>query len=294
MATTAALPVAFEAQKFRIRELSVGGVLDEALRIVRERFGTLLVVALAIMGPPLMVAMYFGLGPVQELGETMGNQALVAPEDLVELFQHIGVVTLPLMAFAYRIAEPLAIGALVYLAAGTMMGQRPTGWDAAKRSLSRAIPLIAMWFLRWICIQVGSIACYVPGILLAGLFAAAMPAVVLERKGPLAALGRSIELNKQRMLPSMGLILLLGLIESMMAQVGNLMPSVLLQALAVAVMYSCTLALYASGVTVFYFSGRCKVENYDLQLLAEEVASAPIDEETADQGTLFSSGIEKR
>ena len=290
MATNgAAAAIAAEPGRFRIQELSVGGVLDDALRIVRERFGTLLGVGLAIMGPALTVAMYFGLGPVQELGETIGNQAMLRPEDLMEVLRHVGVVTVPLMAFAYRIAEPLAIGALVYIAAGTMMGQRPSAWDGVRRSFRRAIPLILMWFLRWICIQIGTMACYVPGILLAGLFSVAMPAIILERKGPLAAMGRSIELNKQRMLPSMGLILLLGLIESMMAQLGQLLPSILLQALAVAVMYSCTLALYACGVTVFYFSGRCKMENYDLQLLAEQVASAPVEEGTEEQGTLFSS-----
>jgi hypothetical protein len=290
MATNAAAAAVAEPARFRIRELSVGGVLDDALLIVRERFGTLLTISLAIMGPPLAVAMYFGLGPVQELGESIGNQALLRPEDLVELFRHIGAVTVPLMAIAYRIAEPLAIGALVYIAAGTMMGKRPTAWEAVRRSVRRAIPLIIMWFLRWVCIQIGTVACYVPGILLAGLFSAAMPAIILERKGPLAAMGRSIELNKQRMLPSMGLILLLGLIESMMAQLGQLLPTILLQAAAVAVLYSCTLTLYACGVTVFYFSGRCKMENYDLQLLAEQVASAPVEEEAEEQGTLFSPG----
>lgn len=288
MATIAAATIAAESPQFRIRELSIGGVLDDALRLVRERFGSLLAVGLAVMGPPLTIAMYFGLGPIEELGETIGNQAMLRPEDLIELFQHIGVVTLPLMAFAYRIAEPLAIGALIYIAAGTMMGQRPTGWEAVKRSLRRAFPLIVMWFLRWVCIQIGTVFCYVPGILLAGLFSVAMPAVMLERKGPLAALGRSIELNRQRMLPSMGLILLLGLIESMMAQLGQLLPTVLLQAPAVAVLYSCTLMLYAAAVTAYYFSGRCKTENYDLQLLAEQVASAPEDEKTDETGTLFS------
>ncbi len=288
MATNAAVSFAPESRPFRIRELSIGGVLDEALLLVRERFGTLLKVSLAILAVPLTVAMYFGLGPIQEIAESLGDPARMRPEDLIEMFTHLGVITLPLMAIAYRIAEPLALGALVFIVAGAILGKRPGVGEAIRRSLRRAWPLIAMWFLRWICVQIGTMACYIPGILLAGLFSVALPAIMLERKGPLAGMGRSIELNKQRMLPACGLILLLGLIESSMVQLGQLLPSILLQSLAVAVLYSCTLGLYAAGVTVFYFSGRCKVENYDLQLLAEEVAAAPVDEGTTEERTLFS------
>lgn len=288
MATNAAVSFAPESRPFRIRELSIGGVLDEALLLVRERFATLLKVSLAILLLPLTVAMYFGLGPIQELAESFGDPARMRPDDLVEMFTHLGVITLPLMAVAYRVAEPLALGALVFIVAGTIMGKQPTVGEAIRRSLRRAWPLIAMWFLRWICVQIGTMACYVPGILLAGLFSVALPAIMLERKGPLAAMGRSIELNKQRMLPAMGLILLLGLIESSMVQLGQLMPGILLQSLAVGLLYSCTLSVYAAGVTVFYFSGRCKVENYDLQLLAEQVAAEDEAAEPPEERTLFS------
>lgn len=287
MATSAAVPVAAESRVPRIRDLSIGGVLDDALLLVRERFNSLIVIPLMLMAVPLTAAMYFGFAPVQEQFAQLGNQGIVRPEDFVGILQHMGVVAIPLLTLAYRVAEPLALGALIFMLAGTLIGERPTLGQSLRRSLRLGWVLIILWFLRWLCVQVGTMACYIPGILLAGLFSVALPAAVLEGTGPLASLGRSVELNKQRMFPSMGLILLLGLIESMMVQLGQLMPNILLQSLCVGLLYSSTLCLYAAGVTVYYFAGRCKVENYDLQLLAEQVASKP-EEPTETATSLFS------
>jgi hypothetical protein len=217
------------------------------------------------------------------------SDPFLRPENAGEILRHIGFVLIPLAIVAYRIAEPLALGALIVIATGSLMGKRPTMGEAIRRSMRRMWPLLVMWFVRWVCIKIGALACSVPGLVLAGLFSVSAPAVLLERKGAFAALGRSIELNKERLFPASLLIFLLGLIEWLISQLPQLLPTPLLQAIGMAACYTCTLVLYSCAVTVFYFSGRCKMENYDLQLLAEQVASAPDEEATDEKGTLFSS-----
>ena len=79
------------------------------------------------------------------------------------------------MFLAYRVAEPLALGALVLLSAGRLTGRRATPKNAVSMSVRCSVALIVMWLLRWLLIQLGTQLCYVPGIIIAGLYFSALP-----------------------------------------------------------------------------------------------------------------------
>lgn len=266
-------PLDAAAAVSRVRQLSVGGVLDEALRIVHERYGSLLRVSLLFVAVPLGAAMYFGIGALAELGQGFNDALDGRQVDFRPLLLRVLWFTLPLLTLAYRVAEPLALGALVVVSAGVLTGHRPSAGAAVRHSLRCSVPLITMWLLRWVCVQLGTLACYAPGLLLAGLFFTALPALVLERLGPIEAFSRSIALNKKRLGESILLVLLLGLIETVVVQwSAQLLPHGILQSVGVGILYSSLLALYAAAATVFYFSGRCQREHYDLELWVHGLA----------------------
>lgn len=265
-------PQSDTAHILRIRRLSVAGVLDEGLRIVHEHYRELIRTALLVTLLPMIAAMYYGVAAVEELG--FAFMALLERQqiDIWPYVRRVLAVTVPLFVAAYRIAEPLCLGALVVLAAGVFSGRRVTARDALRQSAGRGIALVVMWSLRWLAVQFGTIFCYLPGIVVAALFCSALPALVLEGIGPLRALGRSVELNGRRFWEAVLLVVLLGLIDISILECAQVMPPGLPRAAAMAVLYSSTLVLYAATITAFYFSGRCQLENYDLQVWAQSVA----------------------
>jgi hypothetical protein len=255
----------------RVRRMTVAGALDEGLRIVHDNYRELIQAALLFSLLPMFVSMYFGMAAAEEFNFGLAMFLEGQPVDLVPLLQRMAIVTLPLLTIAYRVVEPLCLGALVVLSAGVLTGHRTTIGSAMRSSLGCGFALVIMWTLRWLSVQLGTLFCYIPGILLAALFFSALPALVLERLGPLRALGRSVDLNSKRLWESVLLVLLLGLIDAFVISCAQLLPHGLLQSIGLTLLYSSTLVLYAAAVTAFYFSGRCQLENYDLQLWAQAV-----------------------
>lgn len=251
--------------------MTVAGALDEGLRIVHENYRDLIKAALLVSLIPMFVAMYFGTAAAEEFGFGFAMFMDGQPVDLAPLLRKMAIVTLPLLTFAYRIVEPICLGALVILSAGVLTGHRTNLGSAVKSSLGCGFALVIMWTLRWVSVQIGTMFCYIPGIFLAALFLCALPALVLERLGPFRALGRSVDLNSKRIWEAILLVLLLGLIDALVLQCAQLLPRGLPQSVGMTLLYSSTLVLYAAAVTAFYFSGRCQLENYDLQLWVQSV-----------------------
>jgi hypothetical protein len=251
--------------------VAVAGALDEGLRIVHEIYRDLIKAALLVAVAPMFVAMYFGTAAAEEFGFGLAAFLDGQQVDLAALVRRLLIVTLPLMALAFRVAEPLCLGAMVMLSAGILSGHPTTVGSALQRSLSCGISLVVMWTLRWASITLGTVFCYIPGILLAAIFFSALPALVFERLGPLQALGRSSNLNSKRLWEAVLLVLLLGLIEIAVRECAQMLPRGLPQAAGMAVLYGSTLVIYGAVSTVFYFSGRCQLENYDLQLWVQSV-----------------------
>lgn len=278
MATVAAQSVQTQETHFRIRPLGLGGSLDQAILLLRHHVGPLVKTSLAITAVPMFIAFYIGFGGVEEAVRPLSIPGQGRPEDVWAMFEHMGMVMLPLLFVAYRVIEPLALGALIYQSAAILHGQTPAIGESIRHSLRRVFALCVMWLVRWLCIKVGLVFCYIPGILLAGLFIAALPAVVLEGAGPFGGLGRSIDLTKKRFLPAVGLAVVLFMIEYNVTGLAQMIPVSAATAVAHALLYAAVLPVYAAAVTTFYFAGRSLTENYDLQVLAAEVADGPVDE----------------
>lgn len=286
-------PARTDETHLRIRPLGLAGALDQAVLLLRDHLGPLLKTALLIAVVPRFIAFYIGQGGMEEAVRPLNVPGQGGPDDLWNVFQHFAVVTVPLYFVCNRIMEPLALGALVYQSAAILHGQQAGVGASIRHSLRRLFPLAIAWGLRWLCIFVGfNFCCIIPGILLAGLFIVALPAIVLEGIGPFAGLGRSIDLTKGRFLPAVGLAVVLSVVEYNVLALSQFVPVSAATAVAHALLYAAVLPLYAAAVTTFYFAGRCLTENYDLEVLAAAVASGPIDE-TAPESSPYISPRER-
>jgi len=273
---------ALALQPRRIRRLTVAGALDEALRIVHEQYRELITAALLVMFVPMFVMVYIGGAAFEEFAFGYGLLIDGHQVDLTPLIQRVAYVSLPLMALAYGVAEPLCIAALVVITAGVLTGHRTTVREALRHTLGCSLPLLFMWFLRWISIKLGTICFIGPGFLMAALFFSALPVLVLEGVGPLHSLRRSMHLVWARLGEAVLLVVLLGLIEALVLQCAQFLPAGIPRTIGIAVVYSSMLSLYATTATTFYFSARCREENYDLQLWVQQLVNRDAAREAED------------
>lgn len=195
-----------------------------------ERCGTSLIAAAAgAGGPPLAVSaapavsggrlpIDFPFTPFQSVGDALGPTFRLYREHFPLVAKIVFAATLPLMPINYvltGLAEPagwdtlaaaklasvfvnaLMEGALVYAVVTLLRtGAAPSlaesyGW------------VVRRWWSLFLCrllinmlTGVGFVLLVIPGIILSLMFAVAIPAFVIENRGPVAALERSTQLTK--------------------------------------------------------------------------------------------------
>lgn len=254
--------------KYEIRELSLGGILDQAIKVAVDNFVILFVIACIIQVPvgfPLQLMMGDGSDPEQTM------QAFQNP-----LFWGITLLSIPLSA--------ISNAAIVTAVAKAYLGQKPTVGESFSRALNKFVPLLLTSILMGLAIFGGLLLCVIPGILCAIWFALATQVVVLESKSGTTALGRSKELMKGYAGKWFVLMIVLGMIGGgvgMGAQlIGQLIGVEILRAITVTLAQTVGFVISSAVLVVLYFSTRCTHENFDLELLAssfEGTAAPPSD-----------------
>ena len=122
----------------------------------------------------------------------------------------------------------------------------------------------------------------IPGIIAAFWFSLATQVVVIEKVHGINALKRSRELMRGNIGNVFVLSLVIGIISIGPQIAAQLIPQIHARA-AASVVINCIMTIFSSAaMVVFYFSCRCKNEQFDLQLLAENVGRADADDVPAD------------
>lgn len=110
------------------------------------------------------------------------------------------VLALPAMTLVIGLLLVVQMGALTH-GALQHLADRPVRFGAMLGAgLRRALPVVATGFLAYWTVAVGLVLLVVPGIFVATALSVAVPAVVVERIGPMQALRRSWELTRDHRL----------------------------------------------------------------------------------------------
>lgn len=180
----------------------------------------------------------------------------------------------------------LAHAACVDVVSDDWFGATPHVIGALKRTWHRAGPIGALWILGLVRIAIWLIAFIVPGLRAAVALTPAVPAMILERIGPRAAVKRAVLLSKNRLLAQLGaLAATLALVAAglvilvqpvvVISVVGSSRDAPMLVGAAAAQLAVCALVvpLFAAVSTAAYVDARIRKEGLDLLYLLTPAAA---------------------
>lgn len=191
-----------------LRPLTVGELLDSALRIYRERFKTL-VAAVAI--PVVPVVIFQTLVEWSAAPDGASANPFSAPESAETISG--GEAALQLAGalvglVAILLATALATAACFRVLSAAYVGGEVTWRESLGFARTRLGSVIGLNLLSTFGIVLGVVLCLVPGFLLFVWWAVPMPALLMEGLGVSDSLGRSRALVRQRFWPVAGALLL--------------------------------------------------------------------------------------
>jgi hypothetical protein len=269
-----------------LRPLSVGEVLDVAIKIFFRNATTLFAIVLPIVAPVQLFSSLIELS----IATDEDPFATTSPTgevtfDTDELWLYItGFAVIIALAI---VASTAATGACFKAIGDAYLGERPATRASLAFALRRVHSILWVTVLGGFIAFLGLLLCIVPGIWLYVAFAVAVPALLMEDVRGRRALGRSRQLVKGRWWPTFGIIVLGSLLVGIVSfaitgalqaialtDPENDLVSVVLGTIGGTAAATLTTPFQAAFVTVLYFDLRVRKEGFDLQLLAERIGLA--------------------
>ena len=277
----------------QLRPLSIGEVLDAGFRLLRHRFGTLMLCVLAA-GLPLSIlrtviiastdpdyydvnAVRFGDPPAEVIVGQIVAALVIFLGALIAIAACFRVISAAYLGEPGQAGQSLRLGARrvpAMVGASIVLGL--LGFvvlflfamlaAAAQPLILLSIPVFAWLFVKW---------------------ALVWPAIVAEKAGPLQAINRSWKLTENNWWRSFAILLVLTLITAVLyfalsfalfaafsgvdsiSAIALALIDTLFNVIVLAVVYP----LSAAIITVLYYDTRVRNEGFDLQLLAESIGS---------------------
>jgi hypothetical protein len=262
----------------QLRPLSIGEILDAGFRLLRHRFGTLM---LCVLGPIVPLSI---LGTLILASSVEGafDPNYVAPAGETDTTAIAGFI----VGFVLQsVTIALAIAACFKAVSAAYVGEREGAGASLRFALGRVLPLIVTYVLIILILIPAFFLLVIPMIWLGVKLSMAYPAVVCERKGPFRAIGRSWKLTRDNwwrtfatLLVTAVLVFVVALAVNFVLQLGVLAVedagplavatvSTIVNIATTAVTYP----LWAAIVTVMYYDLRVRHEGFDLELLTRDV-----------------------
>ena len=269
-----------------LRPLSVGEVLDVAIKIFFRNALTLFAIVVGIVFPVQLVS-------------NLIQTSAASDDDPFSTRSPTGEVTfdfdqfwlyatgLAVVVVLAVVASTVATGACFKAISDAYLGEKPTWKPSLAFAARRVHSILWVTVLGGFVAFLGLLACVIPGIWLYVSFAVAVPALLTEDVRGRRALGRSRRLVKGRWWPTFGVIVLGSLLAGIvsgaitgalgaasLADPDNEVVSVVLGTIGGTVASTLTTPFQAAFVTVLYFDLRVRKEGFDLELLAERIGLA--------------------
>jgi hypothetical protein len=261
----------------QLRPLALGEILDVSIKLVRRNWRTLCLLVL-IVALPVAVINFLVTTSTTTYDATLDVRS-AEDGSAYDAGQFVNAV---LGVAVYLIAS---VGC-VHAVGEAYMGRRPDWRSSLGVGVRRALPALGLSILYFLGVFFGLLAIIIGAIFLSVRWSLSMPALVLERRGPIAALGRSWSLVGGFWWKCFGTLLvayLLLIVVSIAfgAVLGGLLAAlssvdsflgVLLQQAVNVILQVFTLPLFAAVTVVLYVDLRVRKEGFDLALAADRIA----------------------
>ncbi|MEM9658269.1 MAG: hypothetical protein AAF961_07915, partial [Planctomycetota bacterium] len=177
--------------RYEIKPLGVGGILDQAIQLLKNHFGLLMGISMCLSVPYGLIVGFASMSLTQSLTQNP------TPEEQ-QAFQEAATATAFILAgvglLGWVIVYPLTTGAMIFAVASEYLGKPTTVGASIGKSFRLVVPLILTSILMYVIVYLGFLACIIPGIYFLVRYSLSSQAVVLEGKSGRAALRRSTEL----------------------------------------------------------------------------------------------------
>jgi hypothetical protein len=261
-----------------LRPLGIGELLDACIKLFMRHWRPLVasVVCLILPIQVLSVLVTASIAPEQfdltssESGIEEGEEAaFLVGQAVITLLNVVGVL--------------LATAVCFKAVADAYLGGEPD-WRRSLGFAVRRLPaLIGLAIVGGLILLVAFVVLIIPGVWLAVAYSVSVPALMLERIGPVDALRRSFRLVRRRWWPTAGALvvgsLLVAILGAIMQYAVAIVPSLLSDgntfvsgfsfAVGSTLGTAITTPYTAAVVTLLYFDLRVRKEGLDLQLIAE-------------------------
>jgi hypothetical protein len=268
-----------------LRPLGVGDLFDGAIRIFRQRFRVLFVIAAVALLPSAVIG-----AAVQLLASRLAERGEMT--DLALVFMTV-LLSVPVSLAAFDVS----LGAQLHMISEGRFGRRATIGQAVREALRHFWPLLGVQLVYGLAVALLFVT--VIGIPFAIYFAVAwgfaFHAIMFEGAGVFAALSRSRDLVRGHWWRTVGVTLLFLLLVVIVASLLFAVLGALIAFLAAAqgpaalqsplyVIASSILNLLSSAITtpltycawvLYYYDLRVRKEGLDLAVRAGELAPAP-------------------
>jgi hypothetical protein len=264
-----------------LRPLSIGEILDVAIKIYLRNAWTLFRVVLVVVAPVEIVSALIQASAASNGSgiTTSDGTTTVSSHDLALYLSAIGAATI-----LGVVANTVATGASFKAVADAYLGEQPTWRSSLRFALARIHSILWITLLGGIATVIGFVFCIVPGIYLWIAFAVAVPALLTEGVKGTSALGRSRGLVRGRWWGTFGVVLLgtilAGVVSGAIGALAglaagstdaNTVTGFLVRSVSGTLGSMISTPFTAAFVTVLYFDLRVRKEAFDLQLLAERI-----------------------
>jgi hypothetical protein len=154
---------------------------------------------------------------------------------------------------------------------GEITGEPVTAREASRFALGKMVTLMAGTLLAVFAVVIGLLALIIPGLWLIGSFSMLTAVIALEERGPVDALRRSLTLVRGRWWPTVGFLIMVGLLGSVAAQLVQLIALPIIGAagaglatglgfVLLVVAQGLVVAAIAVMITLWYFDLRARNE----------------------------------
>jgi hypothetical protein len=262
--------------QYAIKSMAMGEILDQAVNLTKNHFKMLFTICCYMVVPLNLVFNFVVLAIMPEISQNPTDEE--AKRFLQELASKGIILAIAsgiyLMIFGL-IIWPITNAAMIHAVASEYLGKPVTPSEALKAGTARLSGVLGTSILGGIVVGLGFLALVIPGfyLLMRYYFAINGFVPVIEERSGSDALSRSGELMRG----NYGTLFVLGFILFFFnVTVGSMANMIPVKSIAVILQVGLQVVGFmaaASAGVVFYFSSRCKHENFDLTILADAVAT---------------------
>jgi hypothetical protein len=263
----------------QLRPLGIGEILDAAIKVYRNKFGTMLK-AVAVVIVPVQVLNVLITLSLPDTSSTAGTTTTTSDSEWA------GLAALLLIFVINLVSAALAEAACLKAVSDTYLGTDTDWRESLRFGFRRLGSLLWLMLIHGVVVLLGFLACIAPGVWLYVAWSVAVPALLIEGTRGFQALGRSFNLVRRRWWPTAGILLLANLLATTVAFGFGLLALPLVFAgrdnefvfdlangVFGAVASVVTIPFVAAVVAVIYFDLRVRKEGFDLQLMAQRIGA---------------------